>query len=86
MAQVINTVHGPLLCSRINAGATERGDLVVSDDGLNRLWMLIDVHRDYHTDHVILHVAGEKASWRVRLGVNTPIWRAVGARAAGPIS
>jgi len=85
MAQVINTPAGPLLCSRINAGAIERGDMAVSEDH-QRTFRIIDVHRDYHSGHVILHVAGKHTTWRARIGVNTPVWRAVGARAAGPIS
>ncbi len=85
MAQVLNTPAGPLLCSRINAGALEHGDLVISDDEQRTLW-ITGSHRDYTNGHAVLHIAGTYANWRIRLGINTPVWRAVGARAAGPIS
>lgn len=82
MAQVMNTPNGPLLCSRINANSTTRGDLLVSDDG-QRVVRVIDMHRNYQTGLIVIHVDGTDSTWRFRSDANTPLWRAVGARAAG---
>lgn len=85
MSQVMNTPNGPLLCSRINAGSAERGDLLVSEQERFTI-RIIDTRRDYRTGQVTLHLAGTVANWHVRIGINEPVWRAVGARAAGLIT
>lgn len=86
MSQVMNTPNGPLLCSRINANSATRGDMLVSDDA-QRVARVQDVCPDYIDNGlVVLHLAAPACPWRVRLGVNTPVWRAVGARAAGLIT
>jgi hypothetical protein len=84
MAQLMNTPAGPLLCSRINAGSTMRGDVLVSDDG-QQVVRVADVSISKRPSHVLLHVAGKVTPWSIRLGRNAPVWRAVGARAGGTI-
>lgn len=84
MAQVLNTVHGPFLCSRINAGALEHGDLIATEQG-TFLFRITAVHRNYRAGVVAVHVGAARTK-PFMFGINEPLWRAVGARAAGPIS
>lgn len=86
MAQLMDTPAGPLLCSRINAGSAIRGDVLVSEQG-DRLFRIADVQEEFDTSHVFVHliVAGTGGRWRIRLGRNEPVWRAVGARAGGTL-
>lgn len=86
MAQLMDTPAGPLLCSRINAGSAIRGDVLVAEHGYQIL-RIADVYQQLDTGHVLLHVvtAGTGFGWRIRIGRNEPVWRAVGARAGGTI-
>jgi hypothetical protein len=83
MAQLLNTVHGPFLCSRINAGALEHGDLIADEHGTH-MFRITGVHRNYRPDVVAVHVGARTKPFMI--GINEPVWRAIGARAAGPIS
>lgn len=80
--QVFITPRGPMLFSRINAGALEHGDFVASEEG-DRFY-LVSTPRRLRTGGVVLTFE----SWTrtpVRLRLNTPVWRAIGARAGGII-
>lgn len=75
-----NDIDGnQVLCSRVNAGSLERGDVAWNEDG-NLCYWIKDVHR-LDTGHVILKL--DQAPWNVRLRTNTPVWRETGARAGG---
>lgn len=77
--QVFVTPRGPMLFSRVNAGALEHGDFVASEQG-DRFY-LVSTPRRRRTGGVILFF--ERTP--VLLGVNIPVWRAIGARASGII-
>lgn len=78
MAKLLDTPQGPMLCSRVNAGSLEPGDMTVSSTGtLNRITSVRVVFRD--------GIAYIKNDRRVmfRMPLNTPVWRVVGGRSAG---
>ena len=85
MAQLMDTPNGPLLCSRINAGTAIRGDVIVTEHDHQVLRIADVVTSANRPGFVLLHVNGTISPWTIQVGRNTPVWRAVGARAGGTI-
>lgn len=81
---VFDTPNGPVLCSRVNAGSLERGDVALREDG-EASYRITNLRKDLDAGHAVISSTRTDTGNpdTVRLRLNTPVWRAVGARAGG---